>query len=270
MPTVAANDNNPRVDGKKHSNDGHQLLMFALPHHQILLGQNKTSSMSINPTEITDMCFSTFHGSTCLVIGNTWKLTEDSSTGVSFTAARPPDPEMIPSLAAALSKDIHYKLSSNTLRGASDTYFSGKILARMARVIVIADELARLASSSKSNMQISYAEVNDETLWQSVEAAASVPLPSHAEILAAVVQLKEGVDVWLSTKAEAPYVYDKSWGGIVNCGCTYVGKGDLGVCNNTFPMCPALVDVNEDFGNGMPMGTWDIPLLVGTVSFYDI
>jgi len=221
-------------------NDTEKLLMFAMPHHQDSL---KNSS----GVKITDQCIDTFHGSTCLVLGDSWLLTENLGSPMSFTAPRPPEAASIPALADALSEDIHYRLSDNMLRGAADTYFSGKILARLGRVIMIASELKQLASQ---NVEGIYTDVDVKSLSLSVEAAASAELPSDEDIATAVEQLKHGVEIWINGNAEAPYVYDKSWGGLVNCGCTYHGKGDKGVCNNTFPECPALVDVNEDFGNG--------------------
>lgn len=216
--------------------DKDKLIMFALPHHQDSLNSS-----------VTNQCINTFHGSTCLVTGDKWALKEDLGSPMSFTAPRPPEPKMIPALADALSDDINYKLSPNTLRGAADTYFSGKNLARLGRVIVIATEMKNLAAKNVNGV---YSDVDDSSLSLSMEAAASADLPSDEEISDAVEQLKEAVEVWLSGKAEAPYVYDKSWGGLVNCGCTYHGKGGTGSCNNTFPNCPALVDVNKDFGNG--------------------
>ena len=87
-------------------------------------------------------------------------------------------------------------------------------------------------------------------LSMAMEAAASVNLPSDDDISRALEQLKNGVQIWLQPEAEAKFVFDRSWGGLVNCGCHYVGHGEFGVCDNIFPDCPALVDVNEDFGNG--------------------
>lgn len=229
-----------RSSSTKDKSDESKLLMFAMPHQQ----ESLRNSSSV---KITDQCIDTFHGSTCLVTGNTWTLSEDVGSPMSFTAARPPEAASIPALADALSEDIHYRLSSNTLRGAADTYFSGKLLARLGRVIEIASELKKLAAQDVDGL---YSDVDDETLSMSAEAAASANLPSDNDITTAVEQLKQGVEVWINGKAEAPYVYDKSWGGLVNCGCTYDGKGENGVCNNTFPDCPALADVNEDFGNG--------------------
>lgn len=220
------------------SADTSKLLMFALPHHQD----------SLDASQVTDHCMNTFHGSTCLVSGDKWVLSEDIGSPMSFMAPRPPDPDIIPALADALSDDMKYRVSSNMLRGAADTYFSGKILARLGRVVLIATELRQLAAK---NVDGFYSDVDDESLLLSMEAAASADLPSDEDIDNFVEQLKQAVQIWLSGKEEAPYVYDKSWGGLVNCGCTYEGKGENGICNNTFPECPALADVNEDFGNGM-------------------
>ena len=226
--------------GNTSISDLNDLIMFALPHHKKELVGGSSGA------EITPYCIPTFHGETCLVKGSKWSLSEDLSRPQSFTARRPPQASMIPELAKAVSKDIHYHLSDNMLRGAVDTYFSGKILARVARTIVIADELRELADGGSS--LLSYDK--DVGLEEAVRAAAKDSMiPSKQTIQEAVSQLKKGVQIWLE-KPEAPYVYDKSWGGIVNCGCRYTGKDEHGICNNTFPDCPALANVNEDFGNG--------------------
>ena len=120
-------------------------------------------------------------------------------------------------------------------------------------MILIASELKKLSAGTKE-VQMLYDDIDEESLSLSIEAAKLVDLPSDEDITAAVEQLKKGVQIWLNGEAEALYVYDRSWGGIVNCGCDYVGKGDKGWCNNTFPECPALVDVNKDFGNGKSSG----------------
>ena len=211
-----------------------ELLSFALPHHQASLG---------NSVNITDQCTTTFHGSTCLVEGNRWTLLEDLGDAMSFTASRPPEPTTIPTLAQTLTEDIQYNLTDNMHRGAADTYFSGKLLARLGRVVVIANELLDLAEGKAQ-----YNDVDESSLALAVEAAAATDLPSKEDVKDALEQLKQGVEVWL-TKPEAAYLYDKSWGGFINCGCRYVGKGGNGYCNNTFPDCPAIAEVNEDFGN---------------------
>ena len=224
------------------------LLVFGLPHHlESLSGDGNTT--------ITDYCVPSFHGKTCLVQSSKWTVEESLGAPLSFLAPRPPMADLIPSISEYLKEDISFQLSDNTLRGAADTYFSGKTVARLARIIVIATELQSLAEApSVESIQQNYYGDNSMTtqmLEDSIKEASKVNLPSSKEIGSAIEQLKTAVTVWLKSNAEAPYIYDKSWGGLVNCGCHYVGKGDRGHCKNTFPDCPALGDVNEDFGNGM-------------------
>jgi hypothetical protein len=52
-----------------------------------------------------------------------------------------PKQEMMDSLLAASKADLKYRLPQNYLIGAGDTYFSGKLLGRLARILIIADEL---------------------------------------------------------------------------------------------------------------------------------
>jgi endo-1,3(4)-beta-glucanase len=79
-------------------------------------------------------------------------------------------------------------------------------------------------------------------------------MPTDDEIAEALTELREGVEVWINGTGEAQYIYDSTWGGLVNCGCTFIIEDtehpDKGYCNNTFPDCPVLTDVNVDFGNG--------------------
>ena len=99
------------------------------------------------------------------------------------------------------------------MHGAGDTYFSGKMLAKLGRVLVIADEMGMKGSD---------------------------------KFEPALAHLRAGVEVWLNGSAESPFLYDQKWGGMVMCGCDYNGLG----CNNAFPNCPALVDPGQNFGAG--------------------
>ena len=225
------------------SGEANELIMFALPHQQADLEEGAT-----------DHCVPTFHGSTCLVKGSSWALTEDVSDPISLTAARPPEAATIPDLAKALVKDIRYHMSDNLLIAAADTYFSGKTLARLARVIAITSEMRDLAQRPIAELRRVYGDADEADLAASMKASSASKLPSSEDIHKAVSKLKKAVEVWLQPDASAPFVFDRSWGGFVNCGCTYQGKGEHGFCNNTFPECPALDDVNEDFGNGFYNG----------------
>eukprot|EP00934_Nitzschia_sp_Nitz4_P006048 Nitzschia sp. Nitz4//scaffold26_size159584//134560//137421//NITZ4_002516-RA/size159584-processed-gene-0.87-mRNA-1//-1//CDS//3329545157//6038//frame0 len=229
------------------------LIMFSLPHHQEMMQPDGQSENVV----MTDYCKPTFHGSTCLVRGHKWVMEEELEPKPSFYGARPPKASLIPTLAQSLTNDIEYHLSDNLQRGAADTYFSGKILSRLGRVILMATELRELAAAGDSNATLDhYVETALNSTWfaDSVEAAKAVDLPSDEAIQDALDRLREGVEIWISNKGEAPYLYDSTWGGFVNCGCNYElpkgWSGDRGYCSNQAPDCPALSDVNVDFGNG--------------------
>uniref|UniRef100_A0A7S2YTX3 glucan endo-1,3-beta-D-glucosidase n=1 Tax=Entomoneis paludosa TaxID=265537 RepID=A0A7S2YTX3_9STRA len=222
--------------------ESQNMMMFALPHQQDKLKDDKD-------VEITDYCIHSFHGKTCLVIGKKWNLSQDLSQPQSFTARRPPMASAIPLLAKALATDIQKKIPANLQIGAADTYFSGKFLAKIARTIMVAEELKQLAKGGDAVKALGYENVTAADLEESVSAAANANLPSDEAVEKAVNGLKQAVQVWMED-GDAMYVYDKSWGGLVNCGCNYTAKDSTGHCSNSYPNCPALFSVNEDFGNG--------------------
>jgi endo-1,3(4)-beta-glucanase len=79
-----------------------------------------------------------------------------------------------------------------------------------------------------------------------VEECRKVELPSDEVMRDAVDRLRRGVEVWLNGTAEAPFLYDAKWGGLVSCGCAY----DNGTCTNVLPDCPSFSDPGLNFGNG--------------------
>jgi endoglucanase Acf2 len=204
------------------SNDGveKEVLMFALPHHQEML--ESIDGVSTNKV-LSDYCKPTFHGSTCLVKGNTWSLAEKLGERQSFIAERPPTAHAIPDLAKALAYDIKYELEDNLQRAALDTYFSGKILARMGRVLLVAKELQNLADGVEPEIGSYGDDLDEEWYSSSVAAAKKVSLPSEQEFEQALERLKAGVEVWIDGSGEAQFLYDATWGGLVNCGCRYTG-----------------------------------------------
>jgi len=155
---------------------------------------------------------------------------------VDFRAARHPDPKYIPILAEALVTDIGYQIPSNFQSGAADTYFSGKTIAKLARILLVAEEVKELCVSASL----------DESNGEYVAACDELELPGDEEIEDALDQLRQSVTVWVRTNPKAPFVYDNSWGGLVNCGCLYSG----GECTNGVPECPAFTDQGLNFGNG--------------------
>jgi hypothetical protein len=222
-------------DAKKmdeNSGEDTQLVMFALPHHQDLLDN------------VERFCTKALLGVVCLVMGNSWALVEDLPQ-VSFRAPRPPDPTFLPVLAEALKKDITYKIPENFMRGAGDTYFSGKMLARLARIILITEELVELCASERRATRSLAATGQNRDAY--LEACANVSMPTETEISTAIEHLRSAVEIWLNGNAQSPFVYDSAWGGLVNCGCYYQD----GHCTNTAPAdCPAFSDQGLNFGSG--------------------
>jgi endo-1,3(4)-beta-glucanase len=197
------------------------LLMFALPHHQELL----RSTHKIYTTG----CVWTMHGEACPVIGKSWLL-QETTRPVKFEATEPYKQEALDILRTSVLEDLNYQIPINYQRGAGDTYFSGKMLAKLARIIEIGDEVSKLTPEDASEVF---------SKWQSSYQ------PLHAR---ALEHLTAGVEVWLNGSALAPLAYDESWGGMVGCGCDF--DGDTNTCRNVFPNCPALLDAGQNYGSG--------------------
>lgn len=232
------------------SDSDHDLLVYALDHH---LQEMKKSADSAGALR-SDICEGTLHGQVCLLIPNVnttstvWSMQQDLTAvsnlaSSSFTAPRPPHYSAIPSLAEAVASDIKYKIPDNYMIGAGDTYFSGKMLAKLGRIIVIARELRDLCTGDANSMYD--VEIDMQNTKKACKAAEK-NLPSEEDITEAIDQLRSGVEIWLNGNAEAIFVYDGEWGGLVNCGCNY----DYGHCDNVFPNCPALGDPGANFGQG--------------------
>ena len=198
-----------------------KMIMFALPHHFDLLDD------SYLPDSVR-YCKSTLTGPTCLVEGTEWSMTE-TLPSVDFRAKRSPKPEFIPLIAEALLEDIDYTLPDFFARGAGDTYFSGKMLGKLARIILIHEEIEELCQ-----------------LPDYVDACQGITLPSSGDFDAAIDRLKSNVEVWFNGTAETEFIFDADWGGMISCGCNWNGNG----CFNRAPNCPSLTDQALNFGNG--------------------
>jgi hypothetical protein len=199
-----------RMDGQivQPAAEKDDLLMFSLPHHREALSDAKLLPVG-TPT---------LHGFAQLVKGVHWAMSLDLAA-VSFGIQRDDlhQPAMTTAINEALDKDIMFEIPDNYKRAAGDTYFSGKMLAKLGRIALIADALGR-----------------------------------HDEAMAAAKRLTDAIDVWYDGTAEAPLLYDFRWGGIVSCGCDYKGSGDNGTCANSVGAheCPGLSDPGSNFGAG--------------------
>ena len=216
------------------------LLMFALPHHL-----DKLTAQSL-PDKKNVICLRSLIGPTCLVEGSTWTL-EEKLPSVGFRAPRHPKPKYLLPIVKALEKDIDYDLPDFFQRGAGDTYFSGKMLARLARILVVADEIDEICSSHKAGKSNSPStSTSSQPVSSFATACGQVTLPSAQSRSKALDRLRRGVQVWIDGTAETPFVYDSAWGGVVSCGCHFDGSK----CLNSLPDCPAFFDQGLNFGNG--------------------
>ena len=106
-----------------------------------------------------------------------------------------------------LERRYSFRLDDNYMHGAGDTYFSGKMLGKLARILIIAEEIGIDADDTSGGV-------------------------TEKDFNEALDRLRAGTTIWLNGKAESPLLYDASWGGIVMCGCDY--NDETGKCNNRF------------------------------------
>lgn len=207
------------------NNTGQGVLGFALPHHFDLISEH--------PPEDHDIyCVSTLIGPSCLYEGLTWSLVQEIPP-IGFRAERPPAPWSIELLGRSLQNDIKFRLPDFYQRGAGDTYFSGKMLAKLARILLIYEELEDLCFSSDRPVQYE-------------NPCRNLSLPAKTMFDEALGSLRSSVEIWVNGTAETPFVFDPTWGGVVSCGCLFDDKH--GVCKNAFPECPAFFDPGLNFG----------------------
>lgn len=204
------------------------LLTYALPHHMDTLNSSVLPENSL-------YCISSITGPACLVEGSTWSILENLPR-IAFQAPRPPRPHFLPALTQVLLSDINYTLPDFFQRGAGDTYFSGKMLAKLGRILLIAEEVEELCHGNKGGRQHS----------EYVDFCLNSTLPSAEQLSSAVDRLRSGVEIWINGTADTPFVYDVAWGGVVSCGCQFNEDG----CDNRAPDCPAFFDHGLNFGNG--------------------
>eukprot|EP00529_Nitzschia_sp_RCC80_P006369 CAMPEP_0113451066 /NCGR_PEP_ID=MMETSP0014_2-20120614/6150_1 /TAXON_ID=2857 /ORGANISM="Nitzschia sp." /LENGTH=1504 /DNA_ID=CAMNT_0000342417 /DNA_START=487 /DNA_END=5002 /DNA_ORIENTATION=- /assembly_acc=CAM_ASM_000159 len=242
------------------------MIMFALPHHQDIL---RTGSGQPQQLLLSNMCTLSLLGKACLVQSpvlsllppeeqdgdegtstssttavsvSRWEMYEDLPP-VQLRAQRPPQPRLVPVLAEALMDDINYQIPTNFQIGAGDTYFSSKTIARLARILLINEELQEICDDTDVNVNQEYADV-----------CTQIVLPSEEQSRSALDQLRRVMTVWIDDNQQAPFVYDTTWGGTVSCGCLYSG----GVCTNAPSStasedlnCPSFTDNGLNFGNGV-------------------
>ena len=225
---------NVRDGSRANSTKDNGLLMYSLPHHREML---KPEASSLNSVKFDGEmhCSPSLNGNACIVDGSRWVLKEDLDGQPSFFAPRPPMASAIPNLARAINQDIEFQVPGYFARGAGDTYFSGKMLAKLARILLISKEVTDICSNASGT--------GDDYDVQ----CQKVALPTAEQFSTALAHLRSSTEIWINGTAETPFVFDHKWGGLVSCGCLF--NGDTMACDNVFPDCPAFSDPGLDFGH---------------------
>ncbi|CAK9185928.1 unnamed protein product [Ilex paraguariensis] len=149
------------------------LLMLAHPLHLKLLSDNDSSI-----TVLEDFKYQSIDGELVGVVGDSWVLKTDP-VSVTWHSIRGVKEESYPEVVFALSKDVE-ALNSTTISTTS-SYFYAKLIARAARLALIAEE-------------VSYPEA----------------IPAIRKFL------KDTIEPWLDgTFGGNGFLYDRRWGGIV-------------------------------------------------------
>ena len=200
-----------------------ELAMFAMPHHM--------DSFGTTPADYAH-CTKDYLGDACIVTGSVWKLPHKLPP-VSFWASTPPSPEYLPQVATALRGDINFTSFPYYMEGGGDTYFSGKMIAKLARILLIGQQLFDVCANPT----------------QAYSAACKqAVLPTKAQLDAGIARLRSGVEVWFNGTAMTPFLYDANWGGYISCGCFFDFKTQG--CYNRYPNCPGVSNPGLNFGNG--------------------
>jgi endo-1,3(4)-beta-glucanase len=181
-------------------------------------------------------CTPSLNGDACVVKGSAWVLKEDMYDPPSFFAPRPPKASAIPHLAKALANDLDFRVPDYYLRGAGDTYFSGKMLAKLSRILVVYKEVSDICDHPSDSGK------------DYVKYCKKASLPPKEQFDGALDHLRAATQVWIDGTAETPFVFDSKWAGLVSCGCWF--NGDTQKCDNVFPTCPSFEDPGLDFGHG--------------------
>ncbi|CAK0889304.1 unnamed protein product, partial [Prorocentrum cordatum] len=205
-----------------------ELLQLAWPVHRERMSREMLRANSGVPDATP---FHDVRGRATAVVGGRWRLDYELFPDVGLRSAQPIAEEMRAEILDALRgeggalwngslADSEFDLPPNYRRGGGDTYFAGKMLARLARLVAVSDELGDAGRP--------YFE-------------------------ALLDRLSERLQVWLGPGAEAPFLYDSSWGGLVSCGCASGAGAGGRYCAGSAEApetCEGLRDPGLNFGNG--------------------
>ncbi|KAL7141225.1 hypothetical protein ABFS83_08G039200 [Erythranthe nasuta] len=154
------------------------LLMLAHPLHLRLLSDSDSDSDSDSITILEDFKYNSIDGDLVGVVGDSWVLKTDP-VSVTWHSIKGVQEESYSQLIEALIKDVD-ALNSSAI-STSSSYFFGKLIARAARLALIAEEVC------------------------------------YPDVIPAIKKfLKETIEPWMNgTFGANGFLYDSKWGGIV-------------------------------------------------------
>jgi len=196
---------------------GAPIMMTALPHHLPLLDKNSVVVSGGGHRNARG------HSVGVLTTGGSWALVLPHQPRVGWLGA--PESSKISAITKAFKgrgnlSDVHYNLSRWAAQGMIDPYNGGKLIAKLATLVQIADALGDKVSKK--------------------------------ELLGRVIT---HLSLWFDQRSKNRLVYDRDWGGVISCGCTYLWndlKKEASCGNDGSKLeCPTLQDPGYDFGNSM-------------------
>jgi hypothetical protein len=238
MSEIAAssdsNDKSSSVDNGDDDDDEETkassgLITFAMMHHFDLIQEPLVMK------GVSRYCVTSLVGPVCLYDGATWHLTYDVPP-ISFRAPRPPSVWSLPMIAESLRQDLQFRLPEFYQHGIGDTYFSGKMLAKLARILLVWEEVDEICNPTTPFASQAY-----------ITTCRGIQLPKRDAFEQALSALKSSVEIWFNGTAVTPFVYDPAWGGVASCGCSF--DSDTQSCDNVFPNCDGFQDPGLNFGN---------------------
>uniref|UniRef100_A0A7S1J168 glucan endo-1,3-beta-D-glucosidase n=1 Tax=Eutreptiella gymnastica TaxID=73025 RepID=A0A7S1J168_9EUGL len=191
------------------------MMMAALPHHLPVLKSAEVVAGGGHRN-----CRGHMKG--VLTSGNEWVLVHPHQQ-VDWVGS--PSHDKVSAIKKTLKgmgadSDMNYNLNQWAAAGKIDPYNGGKLIAKIASLVLIADNLG------------------EKQIAQTL-----------------LGRVKTHLSMWLETRSANRLVYDKTWGGVISCGCTYIWDDvkKYAYCQNDGSKldCPTLTDPGYDFGNSI-------------------
>jgi len=175
------------VEYKFEKNGSADLLLLAHPLHLQLLSKSES-----DVTVLDDFKYTSIDGDLVGVVGDSWIL-KTEPVSMTWHSSKGVKEESRDEIVSSLSKDVE-GLNSSATKETTSSYFYGKLIARAARLALIAEEVF---------------------FFDAIEKVRNF--------------LKETIEPWLDgTFNGNGFLYDRKWGGLITQQGSNDGGGDFG------------------------------------------